>query len=130
MYALVRDRTPANQRLPLREVVDALVRRSNMSRATPVTVTMACGYGVRVNELDDGTEAGGTVSTSIGGVLAIVDADDEWFYELRVNIGAKLAFGLLDSSAVVVEGERSIVLDVVQGFHEVSVHDGNLLLAQ
>lgn len=128
VYALIKDRDPSHQGLPLRQVVHALVRRLGVSDATPVNVTMASGYGKRVNELDDGTEAGRTVVAPLRELTDIIDDDDEWFHELRATLADGAAFGILDSSAVIVEGERIVVMDIIENFRCVSMHDGGLLV--
>ena len=128
MYALIKDRVSSNQQFPLREVVSRLLQKLGMSSSISVTVILASGYGEQVNELDDKTEAGGTVSISAQELLDMLDSGEQWFYDLRASIGDGLAFGIVDSSAVLVEGEPDLVADVVRPFRDVFVHDGSFLL--
>lgn len=128
MYALVKDQTHHERGLLLRQALKGLTDSAVIPISTVVTVTMASGHGVRVNELDDRTERGGAVSVTLGELLEVVDSTEEWFDELRATIGNKLAFGLIDSSAVFVEGDRDVVTAAVRGFLRVSFHDGHFLL--
>jgi hypothetical protein len=55
-------------------------------------------------------------------------SSQEWFDWLHAKIGDELAFGLIDSYAVFVEGDRDTVTEVVSAFHDVSFHEDQLLL--
>lgn len=55
----------------------------------------------------------------------------EWFYNLRARVGPNLAAsGVLDSSAVFIEGPPEIVSKVIKLFESVRVHNGDFLLGQ
>jgi hypothetical protein len=87
-----------------------------------VTVTLAEGYGLAVQAMDEGSEAG-PFDVSLGDILAALD-EGGWFENLRVRVGDDLAFGMLDSGHVVVEGPRELLADIGRAFPDGRWVDG------
>ncbi len=126
MYALIRDKTNDSQRLPLGRAVRALVASFHATH-THLVVSMASGYGLRVNDLDDATEGGSEVTVSLSELMEIIDAEDEWFYELRVrDANRAFAFGIVDSTAVLIQAEEEVVRRVTATFSDVAFYAGEL----
>lgn len=124
MYALIKDETSCAQRLPLATAVRTLVAAAVLEAPTHVVVRMACGYGRRINDLDDATEEG-EVEIAWADLMSIADTQDEWFYDLQVrDMDGAFAFGIVDSAAVVIQGTERVVRRVAASFSDVSFHEG------
>lgn len=129
MYALISDTLADGQKLPLKKALDALIGALGVSGSVPVSVLAAEGYGAKVNALDDATEGGGICSLEVDEIVKLVGDGGEWFYNLRATVGLNLAaFGVLDSSAVFVEGAPEIASEVSKLFQSVRVHGDDFLL--
>ncbi len=128
MYALIRERTSDAQRLPLTRAVQALLDAVQMRGDANLIVSMASGYGQRVNQLDDATEDGGEVTIAVSDLFKILNADDEWFYELRVRDGSgAIAFGIVDSATVLIQADEEVVRRVGAVCSDVSIHSGQFV---
>lgn len=130
MYAIISDPVEDNQKLPLKKALGALIEALEVSTSTSVSVLEAEGYGETVNALDEATESGAPPILSLKEIVELLRTGEEWFYNLRAIIVPSVgAFGVLDSSAVFIEGAPEVVLEVVKLFKSVKVHDGDLLLS-
>lgn len=112
----IMDEEQSPQRFPLQRLLHRVIEETG-AKAEVCSVLRASGYGLRVNELERELQVVDVVAVPTSELDNLCAGTDEWFYELEVAIpGVDVRFGLQDSTAMFVEGNRVLCESVVAAF--------------
>lgn len=118
------DRQSETQRLPLAELLDAILRHSSLKLDDEIALTRMGGTGQKVWLLESRLDAGETVRTSIGELKSILSGTDQIVDELRCSY-RNFGFGLIDSTYLFVHAtDKEIENGVASEFQRVTVLAG------
>lgn len=115
---LIFDQDNSPMRLPLGRLIQRL--REQYPDADACEITRSQGHGEQVNLWDGQLEGEDRVIAELSLLHGICTDGEEWFYNLDVALPVyQIRFGLHDSTALFVEGERVSVESLTSGFFDV-----------
>jgi hypothetical protein len=112
-----KDQTP--QRFPLQRLLHQVIDASG-AEITQCRVVRASGYGLHVHGLQEQLDSVDAIDVLVSDLDELTAGVEEWFYDLEVELpGLGIRFGLHDSTALFVEGDRTLVEAVGAAFSNV-----------
>jgi hypothetical protein len=116
------DKTP--QRFPLqrliRRVCEVVTASSQDCEIASCEITKAHGYGLNIRGWEVALDTEDKIVVDFEFFDGLSQGTEEWFYDLEAKLpGVEILFGLHDSTALFVEADQSIAMDIVSIFANV-----------
>ncbi len=116
----IHDRQTATNRLPVVDLLLAVVRHANVRPDDRVALTRMGGAGECVWQLESKLDAGEIVSTSVAELLTIASKSSQIIDELRCT-NEKITFGLFDATFLFVQAvDKDIENEIAAEFRSVT----------
>lgn len=114
----IKDATDDAQQLPLAHLLEFV--RGLASQSSTWTITSANGYGKDICSLEDALDKEVSMVVEPLELIRICRDENQWFYDLRCfDESLEMSFGIVDSTALFVEGEKRICDKVAAEFEDV-----------
>ena len=117
---LIKDKTDDAQGFPLVKLLEMISDCLEFDSDYPLRIVKAFGYGIQICEFEDELEEKDGIPITMGELLKLALDNEQWFYDFDCfDPKSGFRFGLIDSGALFIKGEKKIVENISQSFQSI-----------